>query len=129
MVRRKNSPAPGDGSSAAAGDPAGAPENAAATPDDGTGDSAGKGHSRSRRDFLRLGGLTAAGAVVGGGAGAAAGYALGQHNGFAEALDDYGALAPRHAPGFDHIVVVMGENRSFDNLLGYLYTKENLPEG
>ncbi|MGN7860314.1 alkaline phosphatase family protein [Microbacterium sp. 22303] len=129
MVRRKNSPAPGGGSSDPAGDPAGAPENTAASSDDGTGDSAGKGRSRSRRDFLRLGGLTAAGAVVGGGAGAAAGYALGQHNGFAEALDDYGALAPRHAPGFDHIVVVMGENRSFDNLLGYLYTKENLPEG
>ncbi|WP_251443391.1 alkaline phosphatase family protein [Microbacterium sp. USTB-Y] len=84
---------------------------------------------RSRRDFLRLGGLTAAGAVVGGGAGAVAGYALGQRSGFDEALSDYGQLAPRHAPGFDHIVVLMGENRSFDNLLGYLYTKETLPEG
>lgn len=53
---------------------------------------------RSRRDFLRLGGLTAAGAVVGGGAGAVAGYALGQRSGFDEALSDYGQLAPRHAP-------------------------------
>ncbi|MGO2746109.1 alkaline phosphatase family protein [Microbacterium sp.] len=84
---------------------------------------------RSRRDFLRFGGMAAAGALVGGGAGAAAGYAIGQQEGFAEAADDYGALSPRHAPGFDHIVVVMGENRSFDNILGYLYTKENLPEG
>ncbi|GAA5145336.1 alkaline phosphatase family protein [Microbacterium pseudoresistens] len=83
----------------------------------------------SRRDFLRIGGFTAAGAVVGGGAGAAAGFAMGQREGFLEAADDYGALSPRHAPGFDHIVVVMGENRSFDNLLGYLYTKENLPKG
>ncbi|MGP6170319.1 alkaline phosphatase family protein [Microbacterium sp. A196] len=83
----------------------------------------------SRRDFFRLGGVAAAGALIGGGAGVAAGFALGKQEGFAEAADDYGALSPRHAPGFDHIVVVMGENRSFDNLLGYLYTKENLPEG
>jgi phospholipase C len=27
------------------------------------------------------------------------------------------------------MVVVMGENRSFDNLLGYTYTPENLPDG
>ncbi|MBS1675245.1 MAG: hypothetical protein JSS74_14920 [Actinobacteria bacterium] len=93
------------------------------------GGAAAQGQGRSRRDFLRMGGLTAAGAVVGGAGGAAAGFALGQREGFQEAMDDYGALAPRHAPGFDHIVVLMGENRSFDNLLGYLYTKETLPEG
>ncbi|WP_427869129.1 alkaline phosphatase family protein [Leucobacter luti] len=34
---------------------------------------------------------------------------------------------PRSSPGFDHLVVVMGENRSFDNLLGYLYTPDNPP--
>ena len=32
-------------------------------------------------------------------------------------------------PGFDHVVVLMGENRSFDNLLGWLYTPETLPAG
>jgi len=83
----------------------------------------------SRRDFFRFGGIAAAGALIGGGIGAAAGLAAGKQEGFAEAADDYGALAPRHAPGFDHVVVLMSENRSFDNILGYLYTKETLPEG
>ncbi|MGJ8663872.1 MAG: alkaline phosphatase family protein [Marinicella sp.] len=30
---------------------------------------------------------------------------------------------------FDHVVVLMLENRSFDNLLGYLYTDEEIPAG
>lgn len=30
---------------------------------------------------------------------------------------------------FDHVVVLMLENRSFDNLLGYLYTKDEVPPG
>lgn len=30
---------------------------------------------------------------------------------------------------FDHIVVLMLENRSFDNLLGYLYAKDEVPQG
>lgn len=30
---------------------------------------------------------------------------------------------------FDHVVVLMLENRSFDNLLGYLYQAEDVPEG
>jgi phospholipase C len=30
---------------------------------------------------------------------------------------------------FKHVVVLMLENRSFDNLLGYLYDEHNLPEG
>ena len=38
-------------------------------------------------------------------------------------------MAPREVPGFDHVVVLMGENRSFDNLLGWLYTPETLPPG
>ncbi|WP_339915814.1 alkaline phosphatase family protein [Yeosuana marina] len=29
---------------------------------------------------------------------------------------------------FDHVVVLMLENRSFDNLLGYLY-EDHVPEG
>jgi phospholipase C len=32
-------------------------------------------------------------------------------------------------PGFDHLVAVMFENRSFDNLLGYLYSPGKVPEG
>ncbi|HEX5856541.1 MAG TPA: alkaline phosphatase family protein [Microbacterium sp.] len=83
----------------------------------------------SRRDFLKAGGLAAAGLVVGGAAGAAAGVAIGRAAGYKEGAQDYGALSPRKEPGFDHVIVLMGENRSFDNLLGWLYTPEDLPEG
>lgn len=83
----------------------------------------------SRRDFFRIGGAALAGAAVGGVGGAVVGAAVGRQEGFHQAEDAYGALSPRHAPGFDHVVVVMGENRSFDNLLGYLYDKDTLPEG
>ncbi|WP_298943952.1 alkaline phosphatase family protein [uncultured Microbacterium sp.] len=37
---------------------------------------------------------------------------------------EFAALTPRHAPGFDHIIVVMFENRSFDNVLGHLYSAQ-----
>jgi len=30
---------------------------------------------------------------------------------------------------FEHVVVLMLENRSFDNLLGYLYKKSEIPAG
>lgn len=83
----------------------------------------------SRRDFLRFGGAAAAGAVVGGGIGAAAGAAIGHQAGFDEGLDDFVPLTPRQQAGFDHLVVLMGENRSFDNLLGYLYSPDDLPDG
>ncbi|SDH29775.1 alkaline phosphatase family protein [Microbacterium pygmaeum] len=83
----------------------------------------------SRRDFLKVGGLAAAGLVVGGGVGAAAGSSIGHTLGYNEGAQDYGALNPRSVPGFDHVVVLMGENRSFDNLLGWLYTPENIPDG
>lgn len=83
----------------------------------------------SRRDFLKLGGIAAAGLVVGGGVGAAAGAAIGHAVGYREGSADLGAVAPRSEPGFDHIVVLMGENRSFDNLLGWLYTPDTLPDG
>ncbi|KRA23556.1 hypothetical protein ASD65_03305 [Microbacterium sp. Root61] len=85
--------------------------------------------STSRRDFFKVGGIAAAGLVVGGGAGAAAGAAIGHSIGYAEGAQDYGALTPRSVPGFDHLVVLMGENRSFDNLLGQLYTPDDLPTG
>lgn len=85
----------------------------------------------SRRGFLKLGGAALAGAVVGGAGGAAIGatIAANQRDGFAAGPDQFAALTPRSAPGFDHIVVVMGENRSFDNMLGYLYSQDNLPDG
>ena len=83
----------------------------------------------SRRDFLKVGGLAAAGLVVGGAVGAAAGATVGHALGYREGAQDYGALSPRSVPGFDHVVVLMGENRSFDNMLGWLYTSENLPAG
>lgn len=40
-----------------------------------------------------------------------------------------GALAQAHTPGFDHLVVLMFENRSFDNLLGFLHPPGRLPNG
>ena len=83
----------------------------------------------SRRDFLRLGGAAAAGAVVGGGVGAAIGASVGHALGYQAGADDFAAFTPRKEPGFDHLVVVMGENRSFDNLVGWLYSPDDLPDG
>ncbi|WP_336643695.1 alkaline phosphatase family protein [Microbacterium sp. MMO-113] len=84
----------------------------------------------SRRGFLAAGGAALAGAVIGGAGGAAIGASVaGGRDGFADDPDPFAALTPRSEPGFDHLVVVMGENRSFDNLLGYLYTKQNVPQG
>ncbi|WP_127475267.1 alkaline phosphatase family protein [Microbacterium sulfonylureivorans] len=83
----------------------------------------------SRRDFLKFGGIAAAGLVVGGGVGAAAGASMGHEAGLREGSVDFAALPARSEPGFDHVVVVMGENRSFDNLLGWLYTPDTVPEG
>ncbi|MDR5699911.1 alkaline phosphatase family protein [Agromyces aerolatus] len=110
--------------------PAGEPgETTAAAPDTPSAPDASPQAGASRRDFLKFGGVAAAGAVVGGGAGAAIGAAVGHASGFAEGADDFTALAARSEPGFDHLVVVMGENRSFDNLLGWLYTPDTLPDG
>jgi phospholipase C len=76
----------------------------------------------SRRDFLRAGGAAAAGVVAGGVIGGVIGHQLGARD--ARPVPD-----PQTEPGFAHLVVLMGENRSFDNLLGYLYDSSNLPEG
>lgn len=81
----------------------------------------------SRRDFLKVGGLTAAGFAVGGAIGAAGGASIGHAAGVREGAQDLPAFTPRAEPGFDHVVVLMGENRSFDNILGWLYTPETLP--
>jgi phospholipase C len=83
----------------------------------------------SRRDFLKLGGIATAGLVVGGAVGAAAGATIGHELGVREGSGELVTVAARSEPGFDHIVVLMGENRSFDNLLGRLYTPDTLPAG
>ena len=101
-------------------------DDPARTPDDAVRDDESVS---SRRDFLKVGGIAAAGLVVGGAVGAAAGASVGHAMGYREGAQDYGALSARSVPGFDHVVVLMGENRSFDNLLGWLYTPENLPSG
>jgi phospholipase C len=82
----------------------------------------------SRRSFLKGAGIAAAGFAVGGVTGGVAGAALGASS----VRDDpeiAAPLDPRHEPGFDHVVVLMFENRSFDNLLGWLYTPETVPTG
>ena len=38
-------------------------------------------------------------------------------------------LPKRSEPGFDHVVVVMFENRSFDHILGWLYPAGGEPAG
>lgn len=89
----------------------------------------GTGGRGSRRDFLKMGGIAGAGLVVGGAVGAAAGASIGHRLGVEEGSLDLDAIPERVEPGFDHIVVVMGENRSFDNLLGRLYAPGRIPPG
>jgi len=38
-------------------------------------------------------------------------------------------LTNDHLAVFDYVVVLMMENRSFDNLLGYLYEPDSVPRG
>ncbi|MFJ6651214.1 alkaline phosphatase family protein [Microbacterium sp. NPDC091313] len=90
---------------------------------------------QSRRSFLRFAGLGAAGLA------ATAGAAFGVSRisssqaetpqpGDTSAPTPSASVPPRAAgPGFDHLVVVMFENRSFDNLLGWLYADEQPPRG
>jgi phospholipase C len=74
----------------------------------------------SRRNFLKL--SAAAGALP-----------LGAGAAHAQGTPQPGELPPLlpvpEKPGFDHLVVLMFENRSFDNLLGYLYPPDTLPAG
>ncbi|SFR94606.1 phospholipase C [Microbacterium sp. cf046] len=80
--------------------------------------SPGEPPATSRRDFLRKAGIGAAGIAIGGAAGAAVTAAATAHP------PEFDPLPKRTTPGFDHIVVVMFENRSFDNMLGWLYTAD-----
>jgi phospholipase C len=84
----------------------------------------------SRRSFLKATGIAAAsGLVVGGAAGGAAGAVIGANLAAGRDEPEYAPLSPRSEPGFDHVVVLMFENRSFDNLLGRLYRDDELADG
>ena len=72
----------------------------------------------SRRGFLKLSAAAGAGALP-----------LGSAAAQAQAGELPPLLPVPEKPGFDHLVVLMFENRSFDNLLGYLYPPEKLPAG
>nr|WP_221420793.1 alkaline phosphatase family protein [Conyzicola lurida] len=75
---------------------------------------------------MRAAGIGAAGAA----AAAAAAFALSQQDGERPAPQPTTTVPPRAAgPGFDHLVVVMFENRSFDNIFGYLYADDEVPDG
>jgi phospholipase C len=82
----------------------------------------------SRRSFLRTAGIGVAGLAVGGAA--VGGVTAGIRSAGADA-DDLGftPLPVRHEPGFDHVVVIMFENRSFDHMLGWLYESGQEPAG
>jgi len=79
----------------------------------------------SRRAFFTGAGIAATGLVAGGIGGASLEAAVSQprtEHGFTP-------LPARSEPGFDHIVVLMYENRSFDNILGWLYEGKQPPLG
>lgn len=72
----------------------------------------------SRRNFLKLSATAAAGA----------GMTIGATS--ANRDDELPPLLPvPDKPGFDHLVVLMFENRSFDNFLGHLYPSGKIPDG
>ncbi|MET0725255.1 MAG: alkaline phosphatase family protein [Leifsonia sp.] len=87
----------------------------------------GAGRERtSRRDFFRVAGIGAAGLAVGGIAAAAI---TGAVSGPDSADLGFTPLSRRSEPGFDHVVVLMFENRSFDHMLGRLYADGGLRAG
>jgi phospholipase C len=81
----------------------------------------------SRRTFLRAAGFGAAGVA----AAAAAAFAVSRGDDLGQPVPaPTGTVPPRAAgAGFDHLVVVMFENRSFDNIFGYLYADDEVPAG
>lgn len=81
---------------------------------------------RSRRDFFRTAGIGLSGFAAGGAVFSAAQAA---RDGAPAMSGEFEPLEPRHEPGFDHVVVLMFENRSFDNILGFLYANEELTGG
>lgn len=79
-----------------------------------------EGEGTSRRQFLRRTGIGVAGIAVAGGVGY--GAATAAHR--PDNPPEFTPVAKRPEPGFDHVVVLMFENRSFDNILGRLYSKD-----
>ncbi len=78
----------------------------------------------SRRQFLRRTGIGVASVVAAGGV-AGVGYAASRGGDGALGVahpPEFTPLPERSEPGFDHVVVLMFENRSFDNVLGRVYT-------
>jgi phospholipase C len=76
----------------------------------------------SRRAFLKTTAIGVGGFAAG--AGVATGVAVGVNA--SRPASPFDPLEPRSEPGFDHVVVLMYENRSFDNILGWLYTNDEL---
>lgn len=72
----------------------------------------------SRRNFIKLSAAAAAGAGI------PAGH---MSAGAADKLSQN--LPVPENPGIEHLVVLMFENRSFDNILGHLYPPGNVPDG
>jgi phospholipase C len=108
---------------AAAGpDPASA-SSSNPTPTPGAPDAGGV--VASRRAFLKAAAVGAAGAAAGGVAGAAIGAGVYAQ----ESSLDFAAEKKETKAGFEHLVVLMYENRSFDNLFGWLYKNEELKDG
>ncbi|MCU1530285.1 MAG: hypothetical protein JWP75_4048 [Frondihabitans sp.] len=84
----------------------------------------GVGQGIDRRTFLKGAGLGAAGLFTAGSAGTR--LFSGNPNVITEGQ---GHLHPAKNPAFDHIVVLMLENRSYDHLLGWLYRDSELRPG
>ncbi|MBN9606490.1 MAG: hypothetical protein J0G30_07760 [Actinomycetales bacterium] len=76
----------------------------------------------NRRAFLTAAAIGAAGLGVGAVAGAVGASSAGPRP-----EPTFPVPTPTDPPGFAHVVVLMGENRSFDNLLGRLYGPDAPP--
>ena len=94
----------------------------------------------TRREFLAASAGLVAGACTGGGSAKTAATSAATSGTTTTALTGAAAQATAHAaagavpktsafPQFDHLVVLMLENRSFDNMLGYLYQPNQVPPG
>lgn len=80
----------------------------------------------SRRDFFKTAGVGLSGFAAGG---AVLSGVQGAQQGFRPPSPEFDPLEARSEPGFDHVVVLMYENRSFDNILGFLYENDELTDG
>lgn len=94
-------------------------------------DSTSEKKGQSRRDFLKVAGVTAgvAAANIATVTGAAATMGAFPQYGQPYVPEFLPKPNPVKNDAMEHVVVVMGENRSFDNLLGWLYTPKDLPPG